>query len=224
MASRPPRREPEDNGRTSDPQRSDAETLRALAEAEAGRDARIPGPDEHSRLLEAAAQGDRSAQERLYRAHLDLVVEQALKRVGEGLPPADLFQEGSIGLMTAINYFSGSPQTDFGSFARQQVGLYIEAAIAAELAVERDEAMLVAAAEEYERAEIAVGRDMGRKATDQELALKLEWSAERTRQIGEMVGEARRRHDEELIQYLDPERVLFEEADDTADEEGQGGA
>ncbi len=222
MASRPQQREPEDKGRTSDPERSDAETLRALAEA--GRDARIPGSDELTRLLEAAGQGDRSAQERVCRAHLDLVVEQALKRVGEGLPPADLFQEGSIGLMAAINHFAGSPQTDFGLFARQQVGLYLEAAIAAEQAIDRDQAMLVTAAEEYERAEIAVGRDMGRKATHQELALKLEWSVERARQIGEMVEEARRRHDEELIQYLDPERVLFQEADETADEEGQGGA
>jgi RNA polymerase sigma factor (sigma-70 family) len=218
MASRPQRREPEDNGHAADPQRSAADTLRALAEA--GRDARIPGPDEHHRLLEAAAQGDRSAQEQLCHAHLDLVVEQALKRVGEGLPPADLFQEGSIGLMAAINHFAGSPQTDFGAFARQQIGLYIEAAIAAEQAIERDEAMLMSAAQEYEGAEIAVGRDMGRKATPQELAIKLEWSVERTRQIGEMVEEARRRHDEELIQYLDPERVLFE----TADEEGPGGA
>ncbi len=209
MASRPQRREPEDSGRSSDPLRSGADTLRELAEA--GRDRRTPGPEEEARLLEAAGRGDRNAQERVFRAHLDLVVEQARRRLGGGLPPADLFQEGSIGLMAAINHFSGSPQRDFESFASSQIGLYLEAAIAAEVAIERDQALLVAAADEYERAEIAVRRDVGRKATPQELALKLEWSVERTRQIAEMVEEARRRHDEELLQYLDPERLELDE-------------
>lgn len=218
MASRP-RREPEEGGRSSEPQRSDADTLKKLAEATRG--AGIGTPEEHGRLLAAAADGDREALDRLLKAHVDLVTDEARSYTGQGLPAGDLFQEGSIGLMAAINHFSGSSQTDFDAFARQQIQLHLAAALAAERAIERDQALLVAAAEDYEKAEIAVRREKGRPATEAELAQKLEWTVGRTRVIGEMVVEARRRHDEELLQYLDPEQLDFGE---TGADESEGGA
>jgi hypothetical protein len=47
-------------------------------------------------------------------------------------------------------------------------------------------------------------RELGRNATNAELAEKLEWTEQRTEQIGRLVDDARRRHDEELLDYLDP--------------------
>ena len=68
----------------------------------------------------------------------------------------------------------------------------------------RDGEMLVQAAHDYAEAEVAARRELGRPATDVELAQKLEWSVKRTVEIGQMVADARRRHDEELLQYLEP--------------------
>jgi DNA-directed RNA polymerase sigma subunit (sigma70/sigma32) len=93
------------------------------------------------------------------------------------------------------------------------------AAAQAELVgIDRAAAQLVEDAEAYERAEISVRREKGREATREEIAEKLEWTPERTARLGEMVKEARRRHDEELLQYLDPGRPLEE-----PDEEGGAG-
>ena len=73
---------------------------------------------------------------------------------------------------------------------------------------------MVDAAHQYEVAELALARELGRAPTPSELAKKLEWTPQRTDQIGEMVDEARRIHDQELLQYLDPDAVEDEEAED----------
>jgi hypothetical protein len=83
----------------------------------------------------------------------------------------------------------------------------MDSALSQEDRAQEDGRKLVEAAEDYERAELSLRRELGREATPSELAAKLEWSAERTAGIGELVADARRRHDEELLTYLDPEEI-----------------
>jgi hypothetical protein len=52
--------------------------------------------------------------------------------------------------------------------------------------------------------------------TDPELAEKLEWSVERTHYVAQVVADARRGHDEELLTFIDPEAI---EIDDDEDDE-----
>ena len=189
-----------------EPGRVDEDSVRALAAA-AGYGQQQPAAAEHERLLDAARRGDQAARESLTRAHLDWVVAAAEERSGRGLSPADLFQEGTIGLMEAIER-SGQPGAgDFEALARTQVAGRMDAAIATEEKAVQDSRMLVQAAEDYERAEIEVRRRFGRPATDVELAEKLEWTVARTAEIGQIVAEARRRHDEELLGYLEPDDI-----------------
>lgn len=163
-----------------------------------------PAGAEHRRLLKAAAQGDAKARDELTQAHLDWVLGAARERADRGLSQGDLFQEGSIGLMEAIDRFPSSGWRDFEGFARRQVARRMDRALGEEERVVNDGRMLIRAAEEYVGAEMSLRRELGRSATDSELAEKLEWSVHRTEEIGQMVADARRRHDEELLQYLDP--------------------
>ncbi len=71
----------------------------------------------------------------------------------------------------------------------------------------RESRMLLQAAHDYVEAEANARRELGRAATDLELAAKLEWSVQRTQEIGQMVEDARRRHDEEILQYLEPDDI-----------------
>jgi DNA-directed RNA polymerase sigma subunit (sigma70/sigma32) len=87
----------------------------------------------------------------------------------------------------------------------------MDAAIAAEAAAVRDAELLVAAATDYERTQLVLARDLHREATDQELAEKLEWTVERTRYVAQVVADARRRHDEELLAFIDPEVIDFDD-------------
>lgn len=185
-----------------------AHGLRALAlEAERDRS----DADAQLRLLRRAAGGDRAAETRLFHEHLALVIRLSARHLdpaGAGLNEDELIQEGSIGLLAAIRGFPDSGAPDFDAYAEVQIDAQMAAAQAEQLGIDRAAAQLVEDAELYERAEISVRREKGRPATPEEIAEKLEWTAERTALLAAMVKEARRRHDEELLQYLDPDRLL----------------
>jgi DNA-directed RNA polymerase specialized sigma subunit len=123
--------------------------------------------------------------------------------------------------MKAIEEFPSSGRTDFETFAREQVSEHMEHAIAQEDSAQEESRRLVQAAEDYQLAEFSLRRELGRDATPAEIAAKLEWPQDRTDAIAGMVAEARRRHDEELLNYLEPEDLdldrLVAGAEDAAD-------
>ena len=147
-------------------------------------------------------------------AHLDLVIHLADAREGQGLTVPDLVQEGSIGLLQAIRTYTGSGETDFVSFAEARIGAQMDAALAAEAAAVREGELLVAAATDYERAELIVRRAFHREPTTAELAEKLEWTTDRTLYVAQVVADARRRYDEEMLGFIDPEAIELADLDD----------
>ena len=171
---------------------------------------------EEARLLRQAAGGDRASQDRLVAAHIGMVIRLAETHGEKGLPVADLVQEGSLGLVEAVRTFASSGESNFTRFAEQKVGAQMDAAIEAEAAAVREGEQLVTAANDYERTELLLRRELGRPATEKEIAEKLEWTVDRTRYVAEVVTDARRRHDEELLDYIDPDAI---DIDDTVDGE-----
>ena len=165
---------------------------------------------EQDRLLHQAALGDRGSQERLVAAHLDLVIRLAEVRGVQTLSVPDLVQEGSIGLVQAVRSYVESGEGDFVSFAERRINAQMDAAIAGEAAAVRDAELLVAAATDYERTEAAMRIELHREPTADELAEKLEWTVQRTRYVAEVVAGARRRHDEEMLEFIDPEAIDFD--------------
>lgn len=174
---------------------------------------------EQDKLLERAAHGDRASEDRLVAGHLDMVIRLAGARGETGLSVAELVQEGSIGLVEAVRLFMTSGTPDFARFAEEKVVAQMDAAIATEAASVRDAQLLIAAATDYERTEILMRRELGRTATEAELAEKLEWTVDRTRYVAQVVAEARRRHDEELLALIDPGAIDFDD-DERAEFDG----
>jgi RNA polymerase primary sigma factor len=174
---------------------------------------------EQEMLLERSARGDRASLERLVEVNLGLVIRLAEAREAGALSVPDLVQEGSIGLVEAVRSFAKGDAAGFVAFAERKVGEQMDAAIAAEAAVVRDAEQLVTAANDYERTEILLHKVLQRAPTEAELAEKLEWTVGRTRYVAQVVAEARRRHDEELLAFIDPEAVDPEAfADDGLDD------
>jgi RNA polymerase primary sigma factor len=165
---------------------------------------------EAEKLLKQAALGDRSSQEKLVAASLSMVIRLADARSDQGLPVLDLVQEGSIGLVEAVQSFADSGEADFAAFAETKVGLQMDVAIANEAAAAREAELLMTAAADYDRVEMLLARELHRAPTEKEIAEKLEWSTERTHYVSLVVAEARRRHDEELLAYIDPESLDFD--------------
>ena len=162
---------------------------------------------EQDELLRRAAGGDPASQDRLVEAFMPTVVRMAAARSEQGLPVPDLVQEGSIGLIEAIRSFSASGEPDFTRFAEIHIAAQLAVAIDAEAAAVRDAQLLVTAATDYDRVEMVLRRELHREPTEAEMAGKLEWTVERTRYVAQVVADARRRHDEELLAYIDPEAI-----------------
>lgn len=142
------------------------------------------------------------------------------RRPEGSLSSSDLYQEGTIGLLRAIDGFSETGRDDFEIYAREQISLHMDLAVAAEDASVREARDLVQAAEAYEAAEQELRRLNQGVPSDQELAERLGWTEVRTAEVREMVVAARRRHDEELLAYVDPEEVDPEELRKLIDERG----
>jgi DNA-directed RNA polymerase sigma subunit (sigma70/sigma32) len=194
------------------PLADDAGALRDLV-----REVRLNRPlqaGEQERLLERSALGDRPSQDRLVAVHLAMVIRLAVARKDQGLSVSDLVQEGSIGLVEAVRSFDAGAGLDFVRFAEEMVGARMDAAIATETAAVRDAQLLVMAATDYERTEVAIRLELHREPTAGEIAEKLEWTADRTRYVAQVVADARRRHDEELLAFIDPEALDFGDDDD----------
>ena len=201
-----------DSSDTGDPESDDAAALGELVRR--AKSVGTPSPAEEERLLERAALGDAASQDRLVAGHLDQVIRLAASRDGQGLSVPDLVQEGSIGLLEAVRTFAYSGETDFTQFADARIAAQIDAAIAAESAAVREGELLVAAATDYERAELVMKRLLQREPTASELAEKLEWTLDRTVYVAQVVAEARRRYDEELLAFIDPEAIDLDADDD----------
>ena len=177
------------------------------------RQARLSPPletAEQDRLLVRSAAGDKSSQDRVVAANLGMVIRLAEARDDKGLSVPDLVQEGSLGLVDAVRTFSGSGANDFEAFAQRKVGDQMDSAIAVEASAVRDGELLVAAANDYEKTELLLRRELRRAATENAIAEKLEWTVERTRYVAQVVADARRRHDEELLQFIDPDAIDFD--------------
>jgi DNA-directed RNA polymerase sigma subunit (sigma70/sigma32) len=196
------------------PDDDDAAVLRDLREQVRA----MPGlrTGEQQRLLERSAVGDRESEDRLVAANLAMVVRLAEARNDRGLPVGDLVQEGSLGLVEAVRTFVAAGGGDFGAFAEKKIAEHMDAALAAESAAVRDAELLVAAASDYERTDVLLRKLHKRPATEAEIAEKLEWTLDRTRYVAQVVADARRRHDEELLAFIDPDSV---EIDDIVDGE-----
>jgi RNA polymerase primary sigma factor len=200
----------------------DAEVLEAVADDAAAvrdlvREVRTNGAlsaGETELLLERSALGDRTCQDKLVAAHLNMVIRLAVERGEQGLPVSDLVQEGSIGLLEAVRSFTLGAGLDFGPFVEERVGAYMDAAIAAEAAAVQDAQLLVTAATDYERAEVTMRHELHREPAAIELAEQLEWTVDRTRYVAQVVADARRRHDEALLAFIDPNVVEIEVDDD----------
>jgi len=208
----------DDSADKGEPESGDAAVLRELV-----RRARSVGtisPAEEARLLERAALGDAASQDRLVAGHLDRVIRLAATRDTQGLAAPDLVQEGSIGLLEAVRTFAYSGETDFGQFADARIGAQMDAAIEAESASVREGELLVTAATDYERAEIVMKGLLNREPTPAELAEKLEWTLDRTIYVAQVVTDARRRYDEGLLAFIDPEAIDLDDDDERTQLDG----
>jgi RNA polymerase primary sigma factor len=110
------------------PVSTEADSLRTYLR-EIGRHRLLSGRDEVE-LARAVKNGDESAKRKLAQANLRLVVSVAKRYNGNGLDLLDLIQEGSLGMMRAIEKFDPAQGFKFSTYATWWIRQAINRAIA----------------------------------------------------------------------------------------------
>ena len=155
------------------------------------RDGKLLDAAEEKDLSRRAHQGDRRARRKLIESNLRLVISIAKKYRGRGVMFEDLIQEGNAGLIRAVEKFDPNMGNRFSTYATWWIRQAITRAIADQARTVRLPAHVVDALYRLRRAESQLSVELGRDATDAELAQRLEIQPEeahRLREVSQPIG------------------------------------
>jgi RNA polymerase primary sigma factor len=145
---------------------------------------------EERELSRRAREGDKEAWARLIESNLRLVISIAKKYRGRGVSFEDLIQEGNAGLIRAVERFDPDLGNRFSTYATWWIRQAVTRAVADHARAVRLPAHVVDALFRLRRAENALSIELGRDATEGELAERLGIKTEearRLRQVGQPI-------------------------------------
>ncbi|MCP3798383.1 sigma-70 family RNA polymerase sigma factor [Allokutzneria sp. A3M-2-11 16] len=162
------------------------EEVRLGERIEAGnraRDELAAGAAERRALERLVVDGDR-ARGHMIRANLRLVVSIARRYpVGGGMSLLDLIQEGTIGMMRAVEKFDHRRGLKFSTYATWWIKQGIGRALADQSRTIRLPVHVVEVLNRVTRARRALAQDLGREPTPAEIAAEVELSPEKVEQV-----------------------------------------
>jgi RNA polymerase primary sigma factor len=155
------------------------------------RGGRLLDAGEEKYLSRRAHGGDKEARRRLIEANLRLVISIAKKYRGRGVLFEDLIQEGNAGLIRAVEKFDPEMGNRFSTYATWWIRQAVTRAVADSARAVRLPAHVVDALYRLRRAENSLSLELGRDATEEELADRLDvkpQEARRLREVGQPIS------------------------------------
>lgn len=162
---------------------------------------RLASEDEE-RLLRSHGAARDAANRTLIEHNLYLVFDAAMARKHRGVPFGELFQEGTVGLISAVEHYQ-SGDDGFHSRLVEAISATMDDVLGQTQEAQRNDEAFVSACRLLESAQRLLSARLQRKATAAELASLLQWEEARVNVILEMLHDASDHHDQELSTYLD---------------------
>ena len=150
------------------------------------RDGRLLDAREEKDLSRRTHAGEGWARQKLIESNLRLVISIAKKYRGRGVPFEDLIQEGNAGLIRAVEKFDPEMGNRFSTYATWWIRQAVTRALADHGRTVRLPAHVVDALYRLRRAENSLSLELGRDATEEELAYKLDVRPEEARRLREV--------------------------------------
>jgi len=140
-------------------------------------------PEQEVELAERIRKGDAEARERMIRSNLRLVVKIAHDYDGMGLPLLDMINEGNMGLMRAVQRFDPRKGAKLSTYAAWWIKQSIKRGIANQGRTIRVPVHLVDRIAKIRRTAMQLQEELGREATDAEVAEALGMTARRVTEL-----------------------------------------